>query len=242
MIHRIFRPRFSDSRSETIWLTVYADMITNLVLVFLALFGLTMMGDDAIREAVLSMKLGDVTVVGDNNLLTEFDAIAEELRQEFVGVPDLSISQDASMARITFGENVLFASGLAGLKESARPVLLEIADYLRPIPYTVIVEGHTDSLPLKKGSQFKTNWELSLSRAMSVVRLLLEEGGLNSEQVAAAAYGAYRSRASNLTVMGRRLNRRVEITILKDFPLASLAEQEGRKDNPVDVGISLMGG
>jgi len=81
-----------------------------------------------------------------------------------------------------------------------------------------VVEGHTDSVPMGKNSPFRSNWELSLARAMSVVHLLIEKGEIESRQIAAAAYGFHRSQASNLTSMGRRSNRRVEITLFKEFP------------------------
>jgi flagellar motor protein MotB len=56
MIHRFFRRRSDDNRSDSIWLTVYSDLITNLALVFLALYGLVTMGNDAIQQAANSMK------------------------------------------------------------------------------------------------------------------------------------------------------------------------------------------
>jgi chemotaxis protein MotB len=80
------------------------------------------------------------------------------------------------------------------------------------------VEGHTDNVPLVPGSRYQSNRELSLARAMSVVTLLVEEGAIPSDQIAASAYGDYKPRASNVTEKGRRMNRRVDILLVKDFP------------------------
>jgi len=142
--------------------------------------------------------------------------------------PDLTISSEAGIARLQFGEKILFESGSAQTKAAAGPALLAIANLLRIIPYTVIVEGHTDDVPLTPGSRFKSNRELSLARAMAIVHLLIDKGDLEPRQLAASAYGPFKPRSSNLTAAGRRLNRRVEIVFVKDFPYA-LNPVGGRK-------------
>jgi chemotaxis protein MotB len=217
MLHRIFRPKFDDVRSQNIWLTVYADMITNLVLLFLALYSLVMMGDEALIKAVQSMKLEEITHAKDLPKNLEITDIAGLLRDEFKGSLDISIKEEAGATRISFGENVLFPSGSAALHTSARPIINGLANLLRLVPFTIIVEGHTDDVPLKSGTKYKDNWELSLARAMAVVDLLAQSD-IPPNQMAAAAYGSFRPVASNLTRSGRQLNRRVEVALFKEFP------------------------
>ncbi len=216
MIHRLVKHK--DSHSEEIWLTIYGDLITNLVLLFLALYGLTVMGDQAMADAIASMSGKNIAALKTIQAGNSMDDVAQMLKSKFKFNPDVIISLESDVVRIEFGEQVLFRSGGATVKSSAVPVLKDIAAILKDSPQTVIVEGHTDSVPLKAGGTFKDNWELSLARSMSVVRLLSDEGWLPSAQMAAAAYGAYRPRASNITANGRRLNRRVEIALFKDFP------------------------
>ena len=230
MIQKIFRMRFADSRNETIWLTVYADLVTNLALVFLALFGLTMMGDEATRQALLSMKLGEISFL-KTKPMTDFQKMSEGLKVKLEGYSDITFTDEVGSARIQFGENILFNSGEARIKEEAWVVLEPVAKMLNEMPYSIIVEGHTDSVPLKPGGRFKDNWELSLARAMSVVRLLIKKGQLSPEQLGAAAYGSQRPRATNLTGSGRRVNRRVEIALFKDFPFSKTPLVSKEPDN-----------
>ena len=138
-----------------------------------------------------------------------------------MGVPDIDIKEDIGMARILFGEEVLFASGKAELKESAEPLLLAVGERLKTAPYTIVVEGHTDNVPFVKEGKYKNNRELSLARSMSVVRLLINKGGVNPAHLASAAYGSYRPKTTNLTLAGQAVNRRVEIALLEDFTYAA---------------------
>ncbi len=222
MIHRLLRRRSDDNRSESIWLTVYSDLITNLALVFLTLYGLVTMGNNAVRQAAASMKNPSAPlkqdVTGQTTLTLE--SVTQLLRQEFKDASDISVIDQPGVTRIQFGESVLFESGRAELKESAKPLLTKTATFLALLPYTVVVEGHTDDRPLGKGSPYQDNWELSLARSMSVVQLLTKEGGIPAKQLAAAAYGDNRPRASNIMATSRRLNRRVEIALFRDFPFS----------------------
>jgi chemotaxis protein MotB len=216
MIHRLVRHRH-DPRSESIWLTIYADMITNLMLVFLALYGLTVMGKDALDRAVDSMKHFEPNPAAS---ASRFERLAPALKETVGNLPDVAVIADADAVRVQFGEKVLFPSGSATLKPSAYEPLLTLSALLKFIPNTIVIEGHTDPVPLGANAVFKNNYELSLARSMAVVRLLIDKGGLPAPQLASAAYGEYRPRASNETAEGRRLNRRVEIAIFRDFPYA----------------------
>lgn len=214
MIHRFLRPNV-DSRSETIWLTIYADLMTNLVLVFLALYGLTVMGNDALARAIQSMKLNEL---GKADLTVKnLDELSPVLIAEFQNRKDIHISEEADSVRIQFGEETLFDSGKALLKPSSIAALQTVSKALKDLPYTVVVEGHTDPIPLQRGSQFRDNWELSLARSMSVVEALKKIGEIPENRLATAAYGQYRPRATNETTEGRRINRRVEIALFRDF-------------------------
>jgi chemotaxis protein MotB len=220
MIHRLLRRRSDDSRSESIWLTVYSDLMTNLVLVFLALYGLVTMGNQAMQHALESMRAQASIVNPEGKQVLALEDVAQLLRQEFKQNPEISISEEPGTVRILFGESILFPSGRAELKDGAAPTLERAANLLALLPYTIVVEGHTDDRPTRKGSAYRDNWELSLARSMAVVNLLIKESGIPAKQVAAAAYGPYHPRASNETVASRRFNRRVELALFRDFPYA----------------------
>lgn len=168
-------------------------------------------------RAIQSMKLDDMHIPKNNKLNIEFDDLAPALRQKFEVGQDIKVSEEVGAVRIEFGENVLFRSGSAAPKASAVEEVRVVAELLKKMPHTIVVEGHTDSMPLHAGGAYRDNNELSLARAMSIADLLIKDG-LPASQIAAAAYGAYQPRASNLTSLGRATNRRVEIAIFKDFP------------------------
>jgi chemotaxis protein MotB len=131
---------------------------------------------------------------------------------------------------ITFVSEVLFDSGKADLKKESLPSLAKVARILMEnVPENNIgIEGHTDNQPIRY-SKWKSNWELSAHRALSVLQYL-ESKGVNPKRLSASGYGEYRSVASNDTVEGRQLNRRVEIVILPKS--VKKIEQKYLKEGP----------
>ncbi|MDI3412396.1 OmpA family protein [Bacillus sonorensis] len=80
-------------------------------------------------------------------------------------------------------------------------------------PRNIVISGHTDNVPIRN-SQFKSNWHLSVMRAVNFMGLLIENPKLDAKVFSAKGYGEYKPIASNKTEEGRRKNRRVEILIL----------------------------
>ena len=116
---------------------------------------------------------------------------------------------------ITVVGDLVFDSGKAKIRSEAFSVLGKVANILKEdLPqYSVGIEGYTDNVPIKH-SGWKSNWELSAQRALSVLYYLVNEGGVSPARVSASGYGENRPVASNGTKEGRQLNRRVEIVIL----------------------------
>lgn len=116
---------------------------------------------------------------------------------------------------ITFVADILFDSGKAKIRNEAYPLLDKVAVVLKEnVPeLNVGIEGHTDNDPIKY-SGWKSNWELSTARALSVLHYLTDERGILPKRVSATGYGEYRPVASNDIKEGRQLNRRVEVVIL----------------------------
>lgn len=116
---------------------------------------------------------------------------------------------------ITFVADVLFDSGKTKIRPEAYPILDKVSGVLNEnVPqFNVGIEGHTDNQPIKY-SGWKSNWELSTGRALSVLHYLADEKGVSQERLSAIGYGEYKSVAANDTNEGRQANRRVEIVIL----------------------------
>jgi len=116
---------------------------------------------------------------------------------------------------ITFLADVLFDSGKSKIKPEAYATLDKVTRVLNEnVPeYNVGIEGHTDNVPIKL-SGWKSNWELSTARALSVLHYIVDQKGVAPSRVSAIGYGEYNPVASNDNIEGRQLNRRVEIVIL----------------------------
>ena len=116
---------------------------------------------------------------------------------------------------ITFVSEVLFDSGKAKLRAESLGKLNKVASVLQTTvkDLNVGIEGHTDNVPIKY-SGWKSNWELSSARAMSVLHHMVDQEGVEPHRLSATGYGEYHPVASNDAKEGRQKNRRVEIVIL----------------------------
>ncbi|MDD5116842.1 MAG: OmpA family protein [Candidatus Omnitrophica bacterium] len=116
---------------------------------------------------------------------------------------------------ITVVGDLLFDSGKAKIRPEAYPLLNKVSAVLKEnmAQFNIGIEGHTDNVPIKR-SGWKSNWELSTARALSVLHYLEKDEGISPERLSAIGYGEYRPVASNDSRDGRKQNRRVEIVIL----------------------------
>jgi len=140
--------------------------------------------------------------------------LEERLKQE-IADKQVRLEMAEKGLVITFVADVLFDSGKAKLKPDSFAVLDKVSRVLSEnVPENNIgIEGHTDNVPIKF-SGWKSNWELSTARALSVLHYLVDNKGIVPERIQAIGFGEYRPVASNDTKEGRNLNRRVEIVIL----------------------------
>ena len=114
---------------------------------------------------------------------------------------------------VSIRDNVLFASGSADIRDKDRSIVSEIAHLLvMEPPRSVIISGHTDNVPISN-SRYDSNWELSVTRALNFMKLLLENKKLDPKSFSAKGYGEFQPIASNKTAEGKAKNRRVDILI-----------------------------
>ena len=125
-------------------------------------------------------------------------------------VPDKTV-------RIILTSDLLFALGESTLSDKAKRFLKKIAAIILSIPYMINIVGHTDNIPMKS-NRFKSNWELSVTRASAVARFLINEKGMDPAQFVVSGYSSYRPIAANTNADNRAKNRRVEIIISKRLP------------------------
>ncbi len=138
----------------------------------------------------------------ENNNLNKFAAI--------------DIVPDKTMRIILTGD-LLFDLGESELSQKARESLEKVAAAIRSTPYMVNVVGHTDNIPMRS-TKYQSNWELSVARASSVARYLIDEIQMDPSQFVVSGFSSYRPVYANTTAENRAKNRRVEIIISKRLP------------------------
>ncbi len=110
---------------------------------------------------------------------------------------------------------LFFSSGSADLKEEAQPLLDDIVALVEDFPYRMSVEGHTDNQPINT-DRFRSNWELSTSRAISALRYIIDTKRIELNRLGASGYADTRPVTENDTRAGRGENRRVEFIFFKE--------------------------
>ncbi len=140
---------------------------------------------------------------------------------------DIKIKQVRDRLTINMVDRVLFDSGQSQVKQTGLKVLKQVSDILKNVADKQIrIEGHTDNVPIgaRLKERYPTNWELSTARATSVVRYLIEDGGVDRANLSAVGYADTKPVAGNDTEEGRTANRRIEIALYpKD--LSEIADQ-----------------
>jgi chemotaxis protein MotB len=115
---------------------------------------------------------------------------------------------------ISLVSDLFFASASAALNADAMPVLQQVSDFVGQIPNSVVIEGHTDTIPPDAVRWPGGNWQLAAERSVAVLQTL-EDYGVPRERLSAASYGDTRPVQSNDTEEGRSFNRRVDIVIVE---------------------------
>ena len=158
---------------------------------------------------------GNADVLENNQELLEVrEAVVEALSE--AGLTDTATfeisSRGLTIAIAT--DDVLFGSGSADFGAQGKEIIATIAPILAGFDNDVLVEGHTDTVPLNSAGY--DNWNLSADRALAVLKLLVADHGIAPQRLAASGYGEYRPKADNATDQGKAANRRVELVIVVD--------------------------
>ena len=215
MAPRIKREEARRRGRSPIWLTIYSDLMTNLMLFFLMLFGTSRMATDLQKTIHKSIQREfsreeDIFVKEEGQAIKDMLDYVEDRRLR--GFATVKVGEQR--VKIMLANPVLFDLGESELKPSAIPVLRQVAGLLKDIPNAVLVEGHTDDKPMV-GEKFRSNWELSTARAFNVIRYFIEEENISPERLSAVGYGEYRPLYPNDTEENRAKNRRIEINIIR---------------------------
>jgi chemotaxis protein MotB len=117
--------------------------------------------------------------------------------------------------RLSFEDQILFDFGKADINAAGHALLNRVAEVIQKGRDAVRVEGHTDNIPIRT-ARFPSNWELSVARAVNVVKYFVEVGNIDPRRLSAVGYGESRPLVANDTPANRMKNRRVEILLLTE--------------------------
>jgi len=140
----------------------------------------------------------------------ELKKLGDEMNEELTGLVEVEAGEDQVTIRF-MGEST-FASGRAEIRRAMLPVLTKVAGVLNETKSEIIIAGHTDNVPIRRG-RFRNNLDLSIARAASVANFMLEKGAVAPQRISTMGFGEYRPLATNKTAEGRQKNRRVEIVL-----------------------------
>ena len=223
------RRRRRETVSRDRWLISYADFITLLFAFFTTLYAISTVDDSKLSRVAVGLQ--DALAVPDaarssgrsipavsESLLTQEQLDARAVLQrdlaEDLESGRMELLEDGRGLVLSIPEASAFTTGSADLSPAAMQAIARLASSLRELRNSVLIEGHTDDVPIHT-VRFASNWELSTARATAVVQYLIERGGVEASRLSAAGYGEFHPRVPNESAPARARNRRVDVVIAK---------------------------
>ena len=238
----VYRPSGNGSNSSG-WLTTFNDLLTQLMVFFVLLFTMSTIDTKKVKDFQYALQSGfgilregsKVSIsVTDSQPIADLSHVAtqaesqiapadaqikaqtmESALEAFASEPGIDVTYSNQGTRITFEDCLLFDFGKSDINPTGFAFLKRIAVLIHKVPYPVRVEGHTDNVSIHT-KRFASNWELSISRAVNVVKFLADVGNINPQRLSAVGYGESRPIAANDSPANRAKNRRVEIVLVME--------------------------
>ncbi|MEH6537292.1 MAG: OmpA family protein [Psychroserpens sp.] len=179
---------------------------------------LTTQGAKNVEKSLESLKEKDLKISRLQDALSKKDSVTLALvtsLKKAVGIddPDIEINVEKGVVFISIADKLLFKSGSYNVTTKAKDVLAKVAKVIQSKPdFEAMIEGHTDSKTYSKGVLID-NWDLSVKRSTSIIRVL-QELGVNPGQLIAAGRSSYVPLADNDTAENRAINRRTRVVVL----------------------------
>jgi len=197
---------------------------------------LTKQGAQNIEKALESIKEKDLKISRMQDALTKKDsvtlAVVTSLKAS-VGIsdPDIEINVEKGVVFIQIADKLLFKSGSYEVTDKAKAVLAKVAKVVNDKPdFECMVEGNTDNVPYISNGVLLDNWDLSVKRSTSIIRVLAGDLGVNPAQLIAAGRSSYVPLVPNDTAENKAKNRRTRIVVLpKIDQFYEMIEKEMKK-------------
>lgn len=245
-----------EEHMDETWLIPYADMLTLLLALFIVMFAISQTdkakfqqiseqfniifsGGSGIQESDGNSLIPMIKTGGANSptaieedKMNEIKRILEEEIKREGHSNEINLMLNQEGLEISIQDTMLFASGNATIVGDESQVLYSVAKALGGIDNSIKIIGHTDNVPINN-RQFRSNWDLSAMRAINVMQFLVSQGDLLPNRFVVQGNGEFSPKFDNSTEAGRAKNRRVEIFIIRKYPLgeeAATAENSGAEE------------
>lgn len=217
-----------------LWMVTFSDLVTLLLTFFVLLLSMASMDPVKFVQAKTSIKdtfgwrttaapkkfsipviesppESKFTPIPRETKMTYFKRVKNDLEMTKLMDQVEAVQRDDDSIVLRINDSILFDKGKTTLNPSSYPLLRKIADIVRPLPMTLRIEGHTDNTPTTLPTT--TNWDISVARAVSVMRFYNRGKLFSIDRMAAAGYGSSRPLHPNTTEENQTKNRRVEFIL-----------------------------
>lgn len=229
-----------DSDNSNAWMVTFSDLVMLLLTFFVLLLTMSSLDQKAAKELISHLKnstgvleftglteIGDLASfvkninASDTDIMIDYDKLSgmclptfDAVRnatdsEENISAP-LEISRDERGVSLSFHENIFFKSGMKTISEESYALLDIIAAAVADSPNDILIMGHTDKTPVKKG-RYRSNLELSAYRGLAVLDHFINVKNLDADRFSVGGYGSLRPFKPNNSLVGDPANRRVEI-------------------------------
>ena len=209
------------------WLSTFNDMVTLLLTFFVLVLSMSKLDEAKVKEAVYAInnafgmlsfeekiviKIFEPFIIPMGNQGASFREKKRELAEHVDKIGNMDAEVIEGGVSVILKEKLFFKTGMSEIEEKNYPSLKNLSSILQKTDCQIRVEGHTDDVPIEN-KRFPSNWELSVARAVNVVKYFISKGNISPERLSAAGYGDSKSLYLNVSDHNRELNRRVGIIL-----------------------------
>ena len=221
------------------WMVTYSDLVTLLLTFFVLLLSMANMdpvkfvsASSSLKDAfgiprdptpidfnvpiIPSLPITQFSPINQQNTKKIHEKIKNQIKALRINEDVEVINKDDEIIILRIGDSILFSPGQSNISPSSYMTLRNIADIVRPFPMSVRIEGHSDDIPV--GKSITANWDLSVARAVSVMRFFVQSKLLSLNRLAAVGYGAENPIVPNTSAENRAKNRRVDFVLRLNPP------------------------
>lgn len=212
------------------WMDTFADTMTLLLTFFILLYSISAVDSEKLKELSQALQnsltgnssveelqnIDDLKVeIEEGSKYEDLAAKLNEIIEKNSLTEQIKIREEDRGIVLQVDESILFDSGKAEIKETSIPVLDTISKIIEETTNEIVAEGNTDDVPVNN-AQYKSNWELSTERALSIVRYLIENKNINPNRISLKGYGEFNPIVPNDSDENRAKNRRVDILVVEE--------------------------